>query len=203
MNIAQTGSTEIQQSLAGREVRIQNFRNPIWEFTLTWEYLLNDPKFRDGTDMTPLEYLQGFWLQRGGQFDDFLVNLSDFTQRLEDSVYSGQPIGTGDGVNKNFQIVRNVGGFLEDVQNPANQSAFIYVNGTLKTVTTDYTITNGLVVFTSAPSNGAAITADFTFLHRVRFDAGSSRSGKEGIEFSNFLYNLYECKEVQLISVRK
>lgn len=38
-----TFSTEIQESLAGREVRVQNFQNPIWEFTLTYEYLLNDP----------------------------------------------------------------------------------------------------------------------------------------------------------------
>jgi hypothetical protein len=37
----------------------------------------------------------------------------------------------------------------------------------------------------------------------VRFDVGSSRSSKEGIEFSNFYYNLYECREVQLVSVRK
>lgn len=198
-----TFSTEIQESLAGREVRIQNFQNPIWEFTLHYEYLLNDPKFRDENEQTPLEALVGFFLARGGQFDDFLLNESDLTGRQEDSVFSGQPIGTGDGVNKNFQLVRNFGGFLEVCQNPANQAATIYDNGTLKTFTTDYTISNGLVQFVNAPANGHSITADFTFLHRVRFHTGTSRSGKEGIEFSNFYFNLYECKEVQLISVRK
>lgn len=205
-----TLSTEIQSSLAGREVRIQNFQNPIWEFTLIYEYLLNDPKFRDDTGSTPLEQLIGFFLARGGQFDDFLLNESDLTQRLEDSVYSGQPIGTGDGVTVNFQLVRNFGGFLEACQNPANQSARVYVNGVPKTQGTDYTIALGLVTFTSAPAVGATITADFTFLHRVRFDLGTSRGNassssgtREGIEFSNFYYNLYECKEVQLISVRK
>jgi uncharacterized protein (TIGR02217 family) len=205
-----TLSTEIQSSLAGREVRIQNFQNPIWEFTLIYEYLLNDPKFRDDTGSTPLEQLIGFFLARGGQFDDFLLNESDLTQRLEDSVYSGQPIGTGDGVTVNFQLVRNFGGFLEACQNPANQSAKVYVNGAVKTQGTDYTISLGMVTFTVAPALGAAITADFTFLHRVRFDLGTSRGNassssgtREGIEFSNFYYNLYECKEVQLISVRK
>jgi uncharacterized protein (TIGR02217 family) len=205
-----TLSTEIQSSLAGREVRIQNFQNPIWEFTLIYEYLLNDPKFRDDTGSTPLEQLIGFFMARGGQFDDFLLNESDLTQRLEDSVFSGQPIGTGDGVTVNFQIVRNFGGFLEACQNPANQAARVYVNGTPKVQGTDYTISLGLVTFTSAPALGAAITADFTFLHRVRFDLGTSRGNassssgtREGIEFSNFYYNLYECKEVQLISVRK
>jgi uncharacterized protein (TIGR02217 family) len=198
-----TFSTEIQESLAGREVRVQNFQNPVWEFTLTYEYLLNDPKFRDENEQTPLETLVGFFLARGGQFDDFLLNESDLTGRLEDSVYSGQPIGTGDGAAKSFQIVRNIGAFLEAVQNPMNQTAAIYLNGMLKTPGTDYIIANGVVTFTVPPSLGASITADFIMLHRVRFHIGSSRSGKEGIELSNFYFNLYECKEVQLISVRK
>lgn len=198
-----TFNTEIQQSLAGREVRIQNFQNPLWEWALTFEYLLNDPKFRDDTTYTPLEQLVGFYLARGGQFDDFLLNESELTQRLEDSVTSGQPIGTGDGVTVNFQLVRNFGGFLEACQNPANQSATVYVGGVKKIQGSDYNIALGVVTFTAAPANAAPITADFTFLHRVRFDVGTSRGGKEGIELNNFLYNLYECKEVQLVSVRK
>jgi uncharacterized protein (TIGR02217 family) len=203
-----TFSTEIQSSLAGREVRVQNFQNPIWEFTLAYEYLLNDPRSRDENEQTPLETLVGFFLARGGQFDDFLLNESDLTQRQEDSVFSAQPIGAGDGVTVNFQLVRNVGGFLEACQNPANQSATVYVNGSKKIQGVDYNIALGLVQFTAAPANGAAITADFTFLHRVRFDAGTTRGSsssgtREGIEFSNFYFNLYDCKEVQLISVRK
>lgn len=197
-----TFSTEIQESLAGREVRIQNFQNPIWEFTLSYEYLLNDPKSVDETGATPLEQLIGFYLARGGQFDDFLLNLTDLTSKIEDSVCSGQPIGMGDGVTKSFQLVRNIGGFLEAVQNPANQSATMYLNGVAQAAST-YSISNGLVTFNNAPANGAAITADFVVLYRVRFHTGSSRSGKEGIEFENFCCQLYECKEVQLISVRK
>jgi uncharacterized protein (TIGR02217 family) len=198
-----TFSTEIQESIAGREVRLQNFQNPIWEYTLSYEYLLNDPRFRDENEQTPLEAVVGFFLARGGQFDDFLLNESDLTGRLEDSVYSGQPIGTGDGATKSFQIVRNVGGFLEAVQNPMNQTATVYLSGSIKAQGTDYTIANGVVTFISAPSVGASITADFVMLQRVRFHAGTSRSGKEGIEFTNFYFNLYECKEVQLITVRK
>ena len=198
-----TFSTDVQESLAGREVRIQNFANPIWEFTLSYEYLLADSRFRDENEQTPLETLVGFFLARGGQFDDFLLNESDLTGRLEDSVYSGQPIGAGDGVSRSFQLVRNIGGFLEAVQNPMNQTATVYLNGVAKQQGTDYTIANGLVTFTTAPAAGVSITADFIMLHRVRFHTGSSRSGKEGLELSNFYFNLYECKEVQLISVRK
>ena len=203
-----TFSTEIQSSLAGREVRVQNFQNPIWEFTLAYEYLLNDPRSRDENEQTPLETLVGFFLARGGQFDDFLLNESDLTQRLEDSVYSGQPIGTGDGTTKNFQLVRNVGGFLEACQNPANQTATIYDNGTAKTPSHGLHHLEWPGAVYECAGGRASITADFTFLHRVRFDAGTSRGSsasgtREGIEFSNFYFNLYECKEVQLISVRK
>lgn len=155
------------------------------------------------SEQTPLETLVGFFLARGGQFDDFLLNESDLTGRLEDSVYSGQPIGVGDGTTKSFQVVRNIGGFLEAVQNPMNQTATVRVSGVAKVQGTDYTITNGLVTFVNAPAAAAPISADFIMLHRVRFDVGSSRSSKEGIEFSNFYYNLYECREVQLITVRK
>lgn len=182
---------------------MQNFQNPIWEFTLNYEYLLNDPRFRDENEQTPLETLVGFFLARGGRFDDFLLNESDLTGRLEDSVYSGQPIGIGDGTTKSFQLVRNIGGFLEAVQNPMNQTATVRVSGVAKTQGTDYTIANGLVTFVNAPAAAAPVSADFIMLHRVRFDVGSSRSSREGMEFSNFYYNLYECREVQLISVRR
>ena len=57
-----TFSTEIQQSLSSREVRLQNYVNPIWEFSISYEYLLNDPKTRDDTDFTGLETLMdSFW----------------------------------------------------------------------------------------------------------------------------------------------
>jgi hypothetical protein len=84
-----------------------------------------------------------------------------------------------------------------------NQTATVYLNGVSRTQGTDYTIANGIVTFALAPGAGVSITADFIMLQRVRFHTGSSRSGKEGIELSNFYFNLYECKEVQLISVRK
>jgi uncharacterized protein (TIGR02217 family) len=205
-----TFNTEVQQALSGREVRLQNFPNPIWEFTLHYEYLLNDAKTRDDNGNTALETLVGFFLARGGQFDDFLLNESDLTGRREDSDYQGQlcmntVTGTyvGDGNTKTFQILRNIGGFLEYVQNPANQAASVYVGGALKVVSTDYAIGNGIINFVVAPGNGVAVTADYIFLQRVRFDVGSSRSSKEGIELNNFYYNLYECSEIQLISVRK
>jgi uncharacterized protein (TIGR02217 family) len=211
-------STEIQQALSSREVRLQNYVNPVWEISLSYGYLLNDARTRDENGNTALETIMGFFMARGGQFDDFLLNLTDLTNRLEDSVYSDQPClnmvtgntYTGDGSTTTFQLTRGTGGFQEAAQNPANQAATVYLNGVAKVQGTDYTIASGVVTFTVAPGNGVNVTADFIFLYRVRFDLGSTRSNstgasgtKEGIEFNNFYYNLYEVKEIQLVSVRK
>ena len=83
------------------------------------------------------------------------------------------------------------------------ETATVYVDGSSLVQGADYSVANGVVTFVVAPLAGKKITADFIMLHRVRFHTGSSVSGKEGIEFGNFYFNLYECKEVQLISVRK
>src|SRR5215471_12266828 len=112
--VTPTFSTEIQQALSSREVRLQNFVNPVWELTIHYEYLLNDPRTRDDSGFTGLEMLIGFFLARGGQFDTFLLNLSDLTGRQEDSIYSGQPClntttentFTGDGATTSFQLCR-------------------------------------------------------------------------------------------------
>jgi uncharacterized protein (TIGR02217 family) len=115
--------------------------------------LPHDPnKALNDSGYTDLETLMGFYLARQGSFDDFLLNLSDITQRLEDSVYSGQALGVGDAATTKFQLTRSFGGFSEAVQNPAGQSAIVYVNGIAKVQGTDYTIANGIVTFAVAPA---------------------------------------------------
>lgn len=65
-----------------------------------------------------------------------------------------------------------------------------------------YTITTtaqsnplGSVTFVTAPASGLPITADFTFYYRLRF--------KEDLqEFNNFLYNLWEVKQMRMVSVK-
>ena len=188
-------STGIQQSTGGREVRAAYWSAPLWKISLTYNYLHDDSSHVDQNGYSELQQLVGFFLARQGSFDSFLLDLAQLTRKPLDSTVSGQPIGTGDGSTTSFQIVRNVAGYLEQVQNPAGQSATVYVAGVKKTQGTDYTIANGIVTFAVAPANGAAITADFQWLWRVRFAQDSS-------EFDNFMYQLWECKKVDLLSVR-
>jgi uncharacterized protein (TIGR02217 family) len=176
-------------------VRAAFWSAPLWKLSLSYAFLYDDSQHVDANGYSELQQLEGFFMARQGSFDSFLVDLAQLTRKPLDSTVSGQPIGTGDGSTTGFQLVRNVAGYLEAIQNPAGQSATVYVSGVKKTQGTDYTIANGLVSFAVAPAASAAITADFQWLWRVRF-------AQDVLEFDNFLYQLWECKKVDLISVR-
>jgi uncharacterized protein (TIGR02217 family) len=84
-----------------------------------------------------------------------------------------QPIGTGDGTNRIFQLTKTY------TSGPASWSRTIRkpVAGTVRatiggTETTAFTVdaTTGQLTFDSAPANGAAIAAGFEFATPVRFD---------------------------------
>jgi uncharacterized protein (TIGR02217 family) len=189
-------STGVQQATGGREVRAAFWSAPLWKISLTYSYLRDDSHHVDQNGYSELQQIVGFFLARQGQFDSFLIDLAQLTRKPLDSTVSGQPIGTGDGSTSSFQLVRNIGGYLEQVQNPTGQSATVYVAGVKKIQSTDYTIANGSVSFATPPISGAAITADFQWLWRVRFAQDSQ-------EFDNFMYQLWECKKVELVAVRQ
>lgn len=87
-------------------------------------------------------------------------------------------IGTGDGVAATFQLRKAyVGGSYtryRKILKPISSSVLIAVAGTVKTVTTHYTLndTTGVVTFTAGniPTAGQAVTAGFEFDVPVRFD---------------------------------
>lgn len=65
----------------------------------------------------------------------------------------------GDGANAIFKLGNNAD--LDHLGTPK-----IYVAGTLKTVTTDYTISGLVVTFGTAPAAGALIQGDYSTLDR-------------------------------------
>ena len=62
-------------------MRVKQYQNPMWEWTILYEYLKNDvpnPLLPLGLNYTDMQTLVGFFLARGGQFDDFLfTDISD------------------------------------------------------------------------------------------------------------------------------
>ena len=173
-------STLIQRAASGREVRAAIMAYPDWEWTLTYDLL------RDDAVNNELKTLMGFWLQRQGAFDSFL-----FTDPNDFSV-TGQALGTGDGSNRNFQLIRTYGGFNESIYD-LNGASVIKLNGT---PTAAYTISGtGLIIFTTAPGAGVSVTGDFSFYRRVRFKEDTA-------EFANFMFKLWSLRQISLVSVK-
>jgi uncharacterized protein (TIGR02217 family) len=89
-----------------------------------------------------------------------------------------QPLGTGDGTRREFQLVKRYGaGFApyeRVIVKPVEGSLRVAVAGVEKTRSVDFTLdgTTGLVAFLpgKAPVSGAAVTAGFAFDVPVRFD---------------------------------
>ena len=65
----------------------------------------------------------------------------------------------GDGVETHFMLGNNL-----DITHPGTPK--IYVDGTLKTVTTDYSITSYTVTFVSAPAAYKLVQGDFPTVDR-------------------------------------
>jgi uncharacterized protein (TIGR02217 family) len=183
-------NTKVQQSVGGKEIRAAFFSSPIWRWTLKYEVL------RQAAALQELQTLVGFFNARQGKFDSFLYSDPN------DNAVIGQNFGTGDGATKPFQLVRDygAGGFtgrenIYDINNSPSVPK-IYVNGTLKTVTTDYTIgATGIVTFVAAPAAAAALTWDGFWFWRVRFDQDSA-------DFNNFLTQLWDLKQLIFCSVK-
>jgi uncharacterized protein (TIGR02217 family) len=176
-------STISQRSASGRETRIAVMAYPLWNFELTYQLLRSDAAHNE------LQVLLDFYNARQGSFDDFLFDES-FTP--DDSV-TAMNFGTGDGSTTVFQLTRKMpgGGFPELVANN-NSAPQIFVNGVLKTLGTDYTISSGLVTFTSAPGNTLPLTWTGTYYFRCRFQ-------EDTYDFDEFMYQFFELKKLTLV----
>jgi hypothetical protein len=68
--------TTVKTSASGYEVRIPNMVNPIWHWTLIFDYLKNDPRdvVASLAPYTDYEVLRGFLLYNHGKYGRFLYN---------------------------------------------------------------------------------------------------------------------------------
>jgi uncharacterized protein (TIGR02217 family) len=184
--------TRIQRAVSGRELRALDYPYPLWQFTLGFEFLRDDRQ----AGINELNRLVGFFLLCQGAYGTFLY------QDPGDNQVSGQSLGTGDSSTAAWQLQRTLGdpslpggGFSEPVLAPNLVSAIAF-NGVTQPPAS-YTVdpATGIVLFSSPPPYGAAITADFTYYFRCRFSDDSC-------DFSNFMLQLWEAKKVSFISVR-
>lgn len=171
-----------QTAVSGNETRVALWTAPRWQWTLSFNFLRDDSNDEFRT-------LCGFFLARRGAYDSFLFLDPD------DCAIQDQPIGIGDGLRTQFQLVRSFGGFTEPVLAPVPSFLFaLRVGGVLQSG--GYSVRpGGVVSFAAAPPSGAAITGSFVYYWPVRFAA-------DEIDFSKFMNRLWEQKKLDLISLK-
>ncbi|MBT8169872.1 DUF2460 domain-containing protein [Falsiruegeria litorea] len=87
-----------------------------------------------------------------------------------------QPLGTGDGSNQDFQIVKRYGvvnPYMRPIALPHLAGLRIAINGVEVTTGWSLASVGGLVTFDTAPPPGSTLTAGFTFDVPVRFAQNS------------------------------
>jgi uncharacterized protein (TIGR02217 family) len=186
-----TFQTRIQRAVSGRELRALDYPYPLWQFTLVFDFLRDNP----AAGFDELQTLMGFFMLCQGAFGTFLF------QDPSDDRVSGQQIGTGDTLRTVFQLQRTMGktlpggGFLEPIVAPNVVNA-VYFNGIVQDPA-GYGVDSmtGLVTFNIAPSSGLIITADYSYYFRCRFIDDS-------YAFENFMFRLWQLKKLTFISVR-
>ena len=170
----------VQRSVNLSELRASFSSTPLYEFSRSYEIL------RDDIAHDELNTLVGFFMARYGSWDSWLF------LDVDDSAALLEPFGTGTGAAVAFQLKRALGVFTEPVCNVA-ASPLIYKAGVLQTVTTHYTINStGLVTFTGAPANGAALTWSGTYYFRCRFR-------EDVMEFQQFMSKLWEAQSFDFV----
>jgi hypothetical protein len=184
----------------GYSTRLQRGPDPIFSFDL--EYKVLD----DGLAHDSLNILEGWHNDRGGNFDSFLLKLSDVVSGAVSTI-TGQVITPDSGGCA--PIVRAIGtsGSAENIYELAGVNGnpgtapVLHMSGSVLNAGTDYTIQGpgysgsgysypGLVAVISKTITGT-VTADFTWYYRVLF-------AEDEMELQMFLYKLWTLKKVTL-----
>jgi uncharacterized protein (TIGR02217 family) len=109
-----------------------------------------------------------------------------------------QPIGTGDGSRKTFQLTKRYGAsfdpYLRPITRPVAGSLLVAVAGVPQASGWSVDVATGTVTFAVAPAAGAAVTAGFLFDVPVRFD-----TDRLDVELSSF--DAAEAPSIPLVEI--
>src|SRR5574343_615910 len=158
--------TEVKTAVSGREIRRPLWSYPFWRFGVRYEVIREKPTLKE------LSLMLAFFGGLKGQ-----ANALYFLDPNDKTVALGQNIGTGNGTNRTFQLTRTISATVNGVTKTftepvlaVNGSPTVQING----VTTTAYVLNpyGVVVFNSAPANGAVLTwgGEFLFVCRLERD---------------------------------
>jgi len=178
-------STLVASHVSGREVRSSLFNEPLYEFELVIDGLSAGSSY-PGLGVSSLQALMGLYLQCQGAYGTFLY------EDQTDNFIAMQLIAIGDGLSTNFAVKRSIGMASTSVS---------WVNA-IETVRFDNDVVSGWslvqpnsLVFSSAPPEGVAITADFSYAFLCRFL-------EDQIDFENIRTGLWMIESLKFRSVR-
>lgn len=176
-------STKIQTGVSGKETRIGLWSYPIYDYEQQYSMLRSDNVNLE------LQTLLDFYSARQGSFDTWLFNDPD------DNTATLMSFGTGDGATTAFQLTRTLigGGFAEPVSAP-NTVTQVRVAGS---ATGAYTLNSatGVITFTVAPANAAALDWTGTYYWRCRFKGDT-------FDVEKFHNMFWEAKALKFVSVK-
>lgn len=166
---------KVKRSGSGRRKTLCNRSYPDWKISVKFV----------GLDDYYIEQIAGFIGQQKGPFEEFLW--LDPVYYLQERVR----IGTSDGSNKAFQLLRNFDNrFVIPVTDVMPNSLRVFADATQMTVSSN---TNGLVTLSAAPASGAVVTASFQYYWRVAFDDSE-------YSWQDIFFNLYNYNQINLVT---
>ena len=139
-----------------------------------------------------LDLLIAFFRSRKGKAYGF--RFKDWT----DYKATGQLLGTGDGTNKAFQLVKiyasGAGSETRTITKPVLGTVKPYLAGVLQSSGWSINTVTGVLTFSTAPAQGVAVTADFEFDVPVRFDTDSMEATIEN-------FNINEWPSIPIVEI--
>lgn len=161
-------STVVLETPGGAEQRVQR-----------WAYPRHAGEIGYGV-RTPAQLadLKAFFMARAGKARGFLFkDHRDFSA-------TDQPIGTGDGALRSFQLSKTYSsgsaGVVRKITRPNASTVSVRVDGTPAGGWT-VEVETGVISFTAAPAAGESVTASFEFYVPVRFDTDRMDVTLEGV----------------------
>jgi len=153
-------STLVQTSISGKETRAAFQSIPRWKYSIPINFA-RVLGFSQQTASNEMATILSSFMAAMGQ-----LNYFDFTDPYSNTALL-TPFGTGTGLAGQTNQLLDIEGYpIYDL----NGTPSLYVNGVLKTVTTDYTISNGLVTWVTNPGNALPLTWSGGYYRRCRYD---------------------------------
>jgi hypothetical protein len=189
----------VQEAVSGREITAAVQSYPLWEFDLTYEILRSKTQNQvlDNYKAPLLEYeqLSIVYLVCSGPYGRF------YYDDLSDNSRTAQVIATADGAADEFRAYRTLSsgstGFTEPVGGiNDNEAINIYFDGILQSSSIwSVSADKQNFVFTSPPSAGVVITADFYYYYLCQFLDDTA-------DFEQFMSNRWAVRSLKFRSVK-